>query len=91
MTSGEDVDKEDKDNEPTDGYGIPGESQRPRISPPTTPSTLAGRLSDIGLDTSARVTRASSRRDPDKDRREREDDEDLSDGDGSVYSELSIG
>lgn len=62
-------------------------------SPPPTPSTVAGMLSDIGLDdTTIPATRSSVRRNRNgEDQRRDRDDEELSDGDGSVYSELSIG
>jgi hypothetical protein len=67
--------------------------RREANSPPPTPSTVAGMLSDIGLDDTIPVTRASVRRNRDREenRRERDEETELSDGDGSVYSELSIG
>lgn len=86
-----DDDEDDLDDEADDDPDVPEESRQDVPSPPTTPSTIAGKLSEIGLKSSARVTRASLRRDPDTERRKKEDDEELSDGDGSVYSELSIG
>lgn len=86
-----DDDKDDPDNEADDDPDVPEEPRRDVSSPPMTPSTIAGKLSEIELESSARVTRASLRRDANKERREQKDDEELSEGDGSVYSDLSIG
>lgn len=96
---GEESEDDEELGKDPDGNGYLQNQKRERSevaeSPPPTPSTVAGLLSDIGLDdSSVPATRASVRRnrdDPDHFRRAREDDEELSDGDGSVYSELSIG
>jgi hypothetical protein len=81
--------KEEKDEGPVEDTDLRDQLQRLTVSPPMSPSTLAGQLSEIGL--GDRAPAATSRRDPDKARREREDSEELSMGEGSVYSELSIG
>lgn len=85
----EEEEEEEKDDELVNDTDLRDQLQRLTVSPPTSPSTLAGKLSEIGL--GDRGPAATSRRDPDKARRERDDDEELSAGTGSVYSELSIG
>lgn len=96
---GEQSDDDEESGKDQDGNGDQHVQRREPSeaaeSPPPTPSTVAGLLSDIELgDSTVPATRASvwrNRDDPDRHRRAREDDEELSDGDGSVYSELSIG